>query len=232
MKRYMPFFKEGISSEEEIEMYLDIISMNPDNPSYDKYKAVLKDKFNIDWKKMLNDDFYIENVNLDDIKNVKDFRNWDKYVKYAKEIFHLKGVGRGQSEIKEIDGEIDLNKATEIGEILNFKIQYKPNYSPMDTIATASKSFINMPKSLDINTFIHELGHVYDNKYYKEGISKDIVYASTPYGLRTGGECFAENFKLYFIAPSFLKKYLPEVYSDLNKRINSKWKNVIRGMIA
>lgn len=232
MKRYMPFFKEGISSEEEIEMYLDIISMNPDNPSYDKYKAVLKDKFNIDWKKMLNDDFYIENASLDDIKTKNDFRDWGKYIKYAKDIFYLRGMGKNQSEIKEIEDEIDLNKATEIGDLLNFKVKYKPYTSISDDIASANKSFLTMPESLDVNTFIHELGHVYDNKYYKEGISKDIVYASTPYGLRDGGECFAENFKLYFIYPNFLKKYLPKVYNDLNKRINSKWKNVIRGMIA
>jgi len=78
------------NTDEEIQTYIDIISINPDSEQYKKYKDVLKQKYGIDYDKLNKDNIYIENATLSDIKAKKDFLNFDNYIKYAKKIFQLR----------------------------------------------------------------------------------------------------------------------------------------------
>ncbi len=114
-----------------------------------------------------------------------------------------------------------------LGNKLGFDVEHK-EYAGFGNYAQASTNKIEMPQTADINTVIHEIGHVFYNLKYKDGIASSLTHASSYYGIDMAGEVFAENFMHYFIAPDFIKMYLPEVYSDLNKRIPDKWKKEIK----
>ena len=217
-------------NEEEIQLYIDIISMNPTSPAYEKYKKILKDKYGIDYDKEYgsNDSDLIKNASLDNIKTKKDFLDFSNYQKYAKEIFKLRGLGAKQP--KHIDKEVGFDIVLELGKKLRFNTKERP-YSGVGNYAQASTDKLEVPNPVDVNTLIHEMGHVYHYKHYGDGISSTITNASSPYGLTLTHEVFAENFTHFFIAPSFLKSNLPEVYNDLNSKIKSNWKTEIKKLL-
>jgi hypothetical protein len=217
-------------NEEEIQLYVDIISMNPTSPAYEKYKRILKDKYGIDYDKVYgsNDSDLIKTVSLEDVKTKKDFLDFGNYQKYAKEIFRLRGLGAKQP--KHIDKEIGFDTVTELGKKLGFKTKERP-YIGVGNYAQASTDKLEVPNPVDVNTLIHEMGHVYHYKHYGDGISSTITNASSPYGLTLTHEVFAENFTHFFIAPSFLKSNLVEVYNDLNSKIKSNWKTEIKKLL-
>jgi hypothetical protein len=217
-------------NEEEIQLYIDIISMNPTSPAYEKYKKILKDKYGIDYDKSYgsNDSDLIKTATLKDIKTKKDFLDFSNYQKYAKEIFKLRGLGAKQP--KHIDKEVGFDIVLELGKKLGFNTKERP-YSGVGNYAQASTDKLEVPNPVDVNTLIHEMGHVYHYKHYGDGISSTITNASSPYGLTLTHEVFAENFTHFFIAPSFLKSNLPEVYNDLNSKIKSNWKTEIKKLL-
>lgn len=220
------------NTDEEIQTYIDIISMNPDSEQYKKYKDVLKQKYGIDYDKLNKDNIYIENATLSNIKAKKDFLNFDNYIKYAKKIFQLRGLGKIQPN--HIEGNVSLLQAKNIGSKINLKIKNREydggagNYAAHDLVDT-----IIMPSNVDVNTFIHEVGHHFDHYYSKDykGLAKTITYASSPYSIDKNNEVFAENFLHYFIAPNWLKKNLPDVYNELDKKIPANYKAVINSLI-
>lgn len=221
---------ESMEDDAEIQLYVDIISMNPNSPAYQKYKKILKDKFGIDYDKTYgkNDEYNIENSNLKTILTKKDFLNFDNYQKYAKKIFQLRGISRKQPN--HINKQINFNVVSDIGVKLGFKTKERP-YTGSGNYAQVSTDKLEVPNPVDVNTLIHELGHVYHHKHYGDGISSTITYASSPYGIGYTHEVFAENFMHFFIAPSFLKNNLPDVYADLNSKINSRWKSEIKKLL-
>ena len=223
----------GGEIDEDAQMYIDVIANNPNSESSIKYKAVLKDKHGIDFDDIYKDEEYIKNANLDDIKKKDDFLNFDNYIRYAKEIFTLRGLATIQPN--HLEGDITIEQATEIGKKLNFKVVHKEydggsgNLASHDLVDT-----IIMPNILNINSFIHEVGHHFDHyecKDYK-GKAKTITYASSGYLISKNNEVFAENFLYYFIAPEWLEKNLPVVYDELNGEITPKYKEVINGLIS
>lgn len=230
MKSLINIIKEEISdvNSEEIQMYLDVISLDANSGKYDKYKQILRDKFNIDWRDYIKDDEYIQNANLGEIKLKTDFMSFEKYIEYAKKIFELRGLARIQPN--HIRKSIDINKATKIGQILSFKVELK-EYIGTGNYAEVQSDILRMPNTVDINTFIHELGHIYDHTQYQSENAKILTNASSFYGINNGGEVFAENFMHYFIAPEFLQQHLPEVYADLDRNINPTWKKTIQFLI-
>lgn len=215
-----------LESEEEIQIFVDIISMNPDLPAYAKYKKILKDKYGIDYDKEYgqNDSDLIKNASLNNIKTKKDFLNFDNYQKYAKRIFQLRGLASKQPN--HINKEIDISDIIELGKRLGFKVKERA-YTGSGNYAQVTGDKLEVTGRVDVNTLIHEIGHIYHNKYYKDGIASTITYASSPYKIGYTDEVFAENFLHYFIAPSFLKLNLPEVFKDLNSKIKSNWKSEI-----
>lgn len=218
------------SKEEEIQMYVDIISMNPNLPAYVKYKKILKDKFGIDYDSEYgqNDSSLIKTANLDNIKNKKDFLSFDNYQKYAKRIFQLRGIATKQPN--HINKQVTIDIVNEMGRRLGFNVKERP-YTGSGNYAQASGDNLEVPNPVDVNTLIHEMGHIYHHKHYGNGLASTITYASSPYGISLTHEVFAENFMHFFIAPNFLKSNLPEVYKDLNSKIKSKWKMEIKKIL-
>ena len=215
---------------DEAQAYIDIISLNPKLDKYQKYKDLLKTKFDINYDELDKDDSYIQSANLKDIKHKTDFLNFDNYIKYAKKIYQLRNLEQPVN----LDIEISFDEAEKITRDIKLKLVLREynggsgNIAGHDLIDT-----ISMPSKLDANTFVHELGHHYDHfesKGYK-GFAKTITHASSPYEISKSNEVFAENFMHYFIAPDWLKKELPTVFEELDKKINSRYKKLINEII-
>jgi hypothetical protein len=227
-------FNEGgkIELNEESQQLVDIISMNPNSDKYQKYKDILLNKFGINFDDYYKDDYYIENANLSDIKRKDDFVNYDKYIEYAKKIFKIRGLFNDY-HAQNIEGIITIDEAKEIGDKLDFKIINQEYSGGAENYASHSIDVITIPNEVDINTFVHEIGHHYDHFESKEyeGLANTSTYASSLYEIGKSDEVFAENFKNYFISPNWLKEKLPMVYSELDTNINEKYKKVILKLI-
>lgn len=212
------------NDSETIQMYLDIIADDPDNPRFDKYKEILLSKFGVDWKEQIKDDDYLNNIDVDNIKDKKEFRNWDTYVKYAKEVYRSRNIGEPRLSISK---EIPLKYVESVLRDVNLKVKFR-EYSGKGNYAQHTSGLIEIPDPCDLGTLIHEIGHEFDEKVYKDGISKKNTNATSSYGIGNAGEVFAENFMHFFLASSWLKSKMPHVWADLNSRITSNWKNIIK----
>lgn len=211
-------------NDEEIATLIDIISMSPNAPRNQRYKDILKQKYGIDYDVEYgnHDEDLITNASLDNIKTKKDFLDFDKYREYADKIFKLRGLGKIQPKHINLDVPIEVVKS--IGDRLGFEVRHR-EYSGFGNYAqVALLDRLEMPKIADVNTIIHEIGHVFHNLIYGDGVASMLTNASSYYGVHMTHEVFAENYLHFFIAPKFLKQHLPEVYSDLNRKIPSKWK--------
>jgi hypothetical protein len=211
-------------SEEEV-MYIDIIS-NYDGKGEiaEKYKKILKEKTGINYDEHYgkNDELLIENADLKNIKNKNDFLNYDNWIKYCYEIFRKRGFAKNQP--KHIEGIVSLEKSKEFFESLDIPFSVMPQYEGRGNYAEHSAGTIRIPENVDINTFIHELGHYYDWITQYEGIAKNPAYATSPYGLKKSNEVYAENFMHYFIAKDWIKDNLPLVFNELDKTILNQYK--------
>jgi hypothetical protein len=216
-----------VSDNEEIQLLIDIISMNPSK--YAKYIDILKTKHNIDFYDYYNDEKYLKSIDLKDIKSKNDFLSFDNYIKYAKKIFNERNI----QQPKHIDKSVSSDDVKKIGKILGFNTIVKEytgsgNYASFDLIDT-----ITVPSVVDVNFLIHEIGHFFDYNYSNdyEGLTKTITFASSPYQIDKNDEVFAENFLHYFIAPKLLKTKIPEVYNELNSKIPNKFKNELNNLL-
>ena len=215
---------------EEAQQYIDIISLNPDLPRYQKYKTVLKDKFGINYDELDKDKQHLQNIDLSKLKGKSDFMNFDNYQQYAGEVFKKRGIPL----FNHIDKMVSYEEVKELGDRLGFNVQLKEydggqgHYASHDIVDT-----ITVPSKVDVNTLIHEMGHHFDHAYSKgyEGEAKKITNAISSYQVAMSNEVFAENFMHYFIAPEGLKKHLPRVYNELDERIPEEWKSEINSLM-
>lgn len=221
--------------DEIIQTYVDIIDgLDNNDVKKQKYINILKDKYNYIYQEG-NDDELISKANLNNINLIGDFSNYQNYIKYAKKINQLRNItDRNKSFMFNVENPnhdklIDFNTAQQIGELLGFDVSWGENIG--GNYALANPSHITIPQKTILYTLIHEIGHVYDYKYYKTGISKLLTNSPTMYGTQNAGEVFAENFAAYFLAPNWLKTILPDVYNDLNNNIDPKWKTVINSLL-
>ena len=228
MKRLIKkLLREGLQSDSEvIQQYVDIIdNMDLLNPRRSKYIQTLKDKYEYEYTKP-DDEYFISNPNLNDIKNIEDFISFNNYKKYSKEVFKLRGIPLQQS----VEGTLSINDIYSLTK--PFDIQVKQIKSGGDNHAQASPDVIEIPDSTSVETVLHELGHVFDYRYQNINIiSNKHTHTITTYGLGVGGEAFAENFAYFFLYPNFLRKYLPEVYNELDSNIPNKWKVLANKLI-
>ena len=209
--------------DEDVQTFIYMISMNP--TGNEKYKAILKNEYGIDFDEIYKDDDHIKNANIRDIKTKDNFFNFDNYIKYARKIYKLRNLNQPTNINKTLKYDDVENVANDLG----FKLEYRPytgsgNYAEYDLIDT-----MRIPDEIDVNSLIHEIGHHFDHNLSNgyEGYAKTITHASNPYHIDRSNEVFAENFLHYFIAPDYLKNNLPEVYNELNKNIPKKIKDSI-----
>lgn len=215
--------REGLETE-EIQQYIDIIDMmDKSNPRRDKYIQILRDKYNYNYIPS-NDEELIKNANLKDIKNINDFKDFNNYKKYSSKIFRLRNIPLQKS----IEGVLSIDTVINILKPFNIQVKEIKNSS---NHAQASLDIIEIPKISSIEVVLHELGHVFDYMNNTDMVSKNMTHTITSYGLSIGGEAFAENFVYYFLYPEFLKKYLPEVYDELNNKIGNNWKLLANKLI-
>lgn len=227
LKKYLNENKKT-TNDGDAQQLIDIISMNP--TKYTKYIDLLKTKYNVDFYEYYNDEKYLNDISLTDIKTKDDFLNFDNYIKYAKKIFSLRKI----EPPKHIDRVLSFDEIKNIGDRLGFKVKLKEyngsgNYAAFDLVDT-----IITPSKLDVNTLIHEIGHFFDHNISKDyiGLAKTITYASSSYEIGKSNEVFAENFLHYFIAPKMLKDKLPNVYSELDSKIPNNFKIIIDDIIS
>jgi len=217
------------SDNEEAQQYIDIISIDPNNERYGKYKQVLKDKFGIDYDSVDLDQSFIDNASLENIKEKNDFMSFDNYVKYAYRIFQLR-----EFPAMKLSGKIASVEDVEyLSKIFDFKVERREYDGGPGNFADYVAGIITVPNIIDLDTLIHEIGHHFDHRISGEyeGYAKTITYASSSYYIGKHSEVFAENFMHYFAVPSILKEYLPMVYSELDNRISSNYKDVLNKLI-
>lgn len=212
---------------ESAEDLIDVISLDPVRNA--RYIKTLKDKYGVDFHAIYKDQEYLSNIDLSDIKTKKDFINFDNYREYALLVFRKRGIPIPDN----IDKFVSIKQVGDISRTLGFKLETREyngagNYASFDLIDTITIP----PNGVDINTLIHEIGHYFDHNISGgyTGLAKTITYASSPYHIKLSNEVFAENFKHYFTAPKFLKKWLPEVYAELDKKIPINFKKVLRSI--
>jgi 8-oxo-dGTP pyrophosphatase MutT (NUDIX family) len=218
-------------TEEQI-TYIDIIS-NYDGKGElaEKYKKILKEKTGIDYDEYYGkiDDDLIKNADLKNIKTKNDFLNYDNWIKYSYEILRNRGFDKNQPQ--HIEGKLTFDKIKEFCDNLNIPFEIIPENLGSGNYASHSWGTIKIPIGVDINTFIHEIGHFYDWKNQYEGIAKNPAYATSFYYLRNSSEVYAENFMHYFIANEWLKENMPIVYEELDTTISLEYKKNIRELI-
>jgi hypothetical protein len=226
MKRFIKqLLREELNVDADIQLYVDIIDgLEKNDPRRDKYIKILKDKYNYNYVEG-NDEYFINNPNLNDIKSIEDFKNFNNYKKYAKEIFRLRKIPLQKS----VEGVLPFNVVSKILEPFNIEVkEIKGDYNH----AQASPSLIELPKIASIEVVLHELAHLFDYQNTKNMLAKKHTHTITTYGLSVGGEAFAENFSYYFLYPHFLEKHLPEVYHELDSEIPNDWKLLAKKLIS
>jgi predicted ABC-type ATPase len=230
-------FETGGIIDEDAQQYIDIVSMNPTLEKYQKYKDILKEKYNIDFDSIYKDNEYIETANLDDIKSPTDFLDFYNWLKYAKIISTMRGFVK--MDDYSFGFKHDLTDAVwkELSEKLDFnvkKVEYIETSSNGGDIARAMGDTIFYTDHADLYYLFHETAHIYDFQN-QDKISKIVhspAYSPTEYGTMNGGEAFAENFAIYFINPTALKKWNQEVYETMDKTINEKYKKELNRLAS
>ncbi len=221
---------DGLTEEQVT--YIDVIS-NYDGKGElaEKYKKILKEKTGIDYDEFYGkiDNDLIENADVNNIKTKDDFLNFDNWIKYSHKI--LKNRGFDENQPQHIEGKLTFNDIKEFCENLNISFEIIPENLGVGNYASHSMGHIKIPIGVDINTFIHEIGHYYDWKTQYDGIAKNPAYATSYYRLRDSNEVYAENFMHYFIANEWLKNNMPMVYKELDRTISSEYKKNIFKLI-
>lgn len=219
------------SQEEMIQLYVDIIDTTDDADKKRKYVDLLKKQYNYDYKEKKGN---AATPSLDNVLGADDFGSFDEYRKYAKKILRLRLGGKyigTVEDIAKIDKSYSFEECTNIVAPIGIKTNLSNSIDSHGNYASAGSTTINLPSEVDVYTLIHEMGHIYDEKYYRAGPSKILTNSISFYGCGNAGECFAENFAAYFLSPSTLKSKLPAVYKDLNSAVNSTWKKVISDIL-
>jgi tRNA nucleotidyltransferase (CCA-adding enzyme) len=217
-----------MSSEEEKQLLIDVISMNPKNPSYDKYREILKNKYGVEYESIDKDDYYVNNIDLSDIKTKKDFLNFDKFREYGRKITVKRGIADSSQQL-DVDNmkEEDLIQAAK-----DFEYEWKEdsNDSRINWASVSAANSMKTPVPCDMGTYLHELGHILDYKVNYSGLAKEFTNASSWYNVNSG-EVFAENFMHFFLSPELLVEKLPHVYDELNLIIPEEWKLKISDLL-
>lgn len=222
---------EDMTPDEEQQMCFDIVSMDPDNPKYQKYKEILKQKFNVDFDAQYGeqDPKHLQDIDPNNVKSKKDFMDFNNWLKYAKQVSEKRGfIPMTQYDTPgEINADEILNKLSkELGFNIVKKDYVETNRAGGDIAHVMGTTLYYTPHT-DLYYIAHELGHICDFKMQYEGIAKNPAYSPTSYGTSNPGETFAENFAIYFINPHALQTWNQDVYNEMGQKIPGNWKSAI-----
>jgi GNAT superfamily N-acetyltransferase len=227
-------FEKGGEIDETAQMYIDIISMNPNLEKYQKYKEILKNEYDIDFDAIYKDQEYIETANLQDIKSQNDFLDFDNWIAYAKKISKMRGFVRMDDYMMAFKYDVTDDVWKKMSALLDFRIE-KVEYietTGSGDIARVMGNTIYYTEHADLYYLLHEIGHIYDFQNNVNGIIHNPAYSPTHYGTMNGGETFAENFAIYFINPTALKNWNEEVYEEMEKTINAKYEVELTSLVS
>jgi GNAT superfamily N-acetyltransferase len=227
-------FEKGGEIDETAQMYIDIISMNPNLEKYQKYKEILKNEYDIDFDAICKDQQYIETANLQDIKSQNDFLDFDNWIAYAKKISKMRGFVRMDDYMMAFKYDVTDDVWKKMSALLDFRIE-KVEYietTGSGDIARVMGNTIYYTEHADLYYLLHEIGHIYDFQNNVNGIIHNPAYSPTHYGTMNGGETFAENFAIYFINPTALRNWNEEVYDEMEKTINAKYEVELTSLVS
>jgi hypothetical protein len=227
-------FANGGEIDETAQMYIDIISMNPNLEKYQKYKDILKREYDIDFDSIYKDNEYIENANLQDIKSQSDFLDFDNWLKYAKKISMMRGFVRMDDYMMAFKYDVTDDVWKRMSDKLDFRIEKVPYIETTTSgdIARVMGNTLYYTEHADLYYLLHEIGHIYDFQNNVSGIIHNPAYSPTHYGTMNGGETFAENFAIYFINPMALKNWNKDVYDEMENTINPKYKYELSSLVS
>jgi hypothetical protein len=218
------------TSEQEKQMYIDIISMNPDDPKYQRYKEILKRKFNVNFDDVYHDPKHMSDMDINNVKSQKDFNNFDNFMKYAGDISTKRGF-ISMNDYFDIHVENPIQTLQTLAKILGFEAipkDYQESNRGGGDIAHAVGDAIYYTTHMSLYYVLHEMGHVYQHQTQYKGIAGNSAYSPTKYGTTNSGEAFAENFAIYFLNPTALQKWSEEIYAEMGRIISPLWKLAIR----
>ncbi len=229
------------TDEEAIQFYTDAIDTYIINGNFEKanfYKTKLEKDYNVKYQEKLT----WKNANPALYYNIEDFLSFKDYSIYCEQRYAFRVKNEGllskDNPVKGSSRKLTQEDFDLLQETLGVECIYTPRRSGTEAAYVNGKDEIFMIESdeyCDVAwVIIHELGHIYDNRYIRSkfGIAGDMAWASSSYGTSNGGECFAEHFMSYFTNPSFLKNGWPIVYDHLSKIISNDFKKVIKSLLG
>lgn len=206
--------------DSDAQSLIDLIAQGLDTSG--RYSEMLKNKFGIQFED--TDELKIEKANLSNILQKQEFNTFESYKRYCQKIFRLRNIPDLKQPNRIFTFEEILPNLMDIGVSVLKTSRWSPNH------AGASGNEINLPSKFGLYALTHELGHVVDFRTpdSKLRYAKNMAYTFTSYGLSDAGECFAENFSYWCMYPNKLKRYLPEVYTELTAVVTPNIKTFVK----
>jgi len=208
---------QQVSDNEELQLYVDIIDdLDKNDIKRAKYIEVLKNKFNYDYVEG-NDEDYINNANLNDIKSFNDFRSVSNYRKYAKKLLDLREKNVDYYKFFNYS-PASISKKELIG--LCEKYDITSLFKNTEGISTRTggrdEKIINWSAGNEFpkNHILHEIGHFVDHKIFIP-----TTYSLTEYGLLNPAESTCDSIMLYLLNPEYYKQILPEIGGYIEKNL-------------
>lgn len=227
-------------NEDAIRMYTDALDTIGDDPERAeqraRYIAKLKD-MGVEYKRKPTG----MEVDPAQAYSPDDFATFREYRAYADRRFSYLWKEKNLAQYawnpgtsrKAADAELKA-----LGDALGIKFTVKDRVSGTETAFVSGDDEVflsrkDLDHAMSKHVLIHEMGHVFDNRYVKSADSpaKDIASSPSAYGTMNGGEAFAESFLAYFGNPDLLKAVNPEGYRWLDSRIPQEWKQAISGLL-
>lgn len=202
------------SKDEDIQLLIDIIdNLDINNEKRKIYINILKNKYNYDYIDS-NDEKYIDNPDLNDIKTIDDFISYKNYKRYAERLLRLRERDIDYSKFYYYR-PTTIDKSTLINLLERYKI--KSLFTKKGSISSPIKDEMSIDWAGDIfdkSHILHEIGHFFDDK-----IIIPITYSLTDYGLTNQDECTCESIMLFLLNKEYYISLSPDIGRYIDKNI-------------
>lgn len=202
------------SKDEDIQLLIDIIDgLDSNDDKKIKYINLLKNKYNYDYI-IGNDEEYINNPDLNDIKTINDFKNFKNYKIYAERLLRLREKNIDYSKFYNYK-PTTVDKKTLINLLEKYKI--KSFFTKKGSISSPIKDEMSIDWAgniFDKSHILHEIGHFFD-----DDIIIPITYSLTDYGLTNQKECTCESIMLFLLNKEYYISILPDIGGYIDKNL-------------